>query len=158
VLGFNLRLSDIQSAVGIAQMEKLEGLLAERQRRARRYLGLLADLADVALPHAPERCGHTYQSFVIRLLEGGTARRNAVMDELDARGVQTRPGTHAVHRLGYYRDKYGLRPEQFPAAAAAEDLSITLPIFPGMTDGQQDYIAEALRSALGRGLATGKAA
>jgi dTDP-4-amino-4,6-dideoxygalactose transaminase len=147
-LGYNLRLSDIQAAVGVAQMERLDGLLAERRGRALRYHEILADVADLALPVTPPLCGHTYQSFVVRFREGGQPRRNAVMDYLADRGVQTRPGTHAVHRLGYYSEKYGLRPEQFPAACAAEDLSMTLPIFPGMTDDDQDYVAQALRTAL----------
>jgi dTDP-4-amino-4,6-dideoxygalactose transaminase len=148
VLGYNLRLSDIQAAVGVAQMERLDGLLAERLHRAERYHELLAGLDDLALPHAPARCGHTYQSYVVRLREGGTARRNAIMDALDAEGIQTRPGTHAVHRLGYYREKYGLRAEQFPSACAAEDTTITLPNFPGMTDRQQDHVAGCLGAAL----------
>jgi dTDP-4-amino-4,6-dideoxygalactose transaminase len=158
VLGFNLRLSDIQAAIGVAQLDKLDRLLTERRERAHRYHTLLTDIHDIALPQGPQHCGHTYQSYVIRVLEGGTTRRNALMDVLDASGIQTRPGTHAVHRLGYYRDKYRLKPERFPAACAAEDLSITLPIFPGMRDDQQERIAEVLRSALRHGLSPSKAA
>ena len=62
--------------------------------------------------------------------------------------IATRPGTHAVHRLGHYRDTYGLRAEDFSVAAAAEDTSITLPIFPGMTDHDQDRVRTSLRAAL----------
>jgi len=67
---------------------------------------------------------------------------------LQGRDIQTRPGTHAVHRLGYYRAKYALRPEQFPAAAMCEDTSITLPIFPGMSDADQDRVVECLNEGL----------
>lgn len=150
VLGFNLRLSDIQAAVGVAQMAKLDGLLAERLGRARRYTSLLAGTPDLALPTAPAPCGHTYQSYVVRVVEGGNGRRNSIMDSLAAAGIQTRPGTHAVHRLGYYQEKYGLRPEQFPNACLAEDTTITLPIFPGMSDADQDLVARELRAAGGR--------
>lgn len=153
-LGYNLRLSDIQAAVGLAQLRKLDALLAERLRRAERYTELLADVDGLAGPTVPAKCGHTYQSFVVRMTEGGEARRNAVMDELDAAGIQTRPGTHAVHRLGYYRDKYGITSGQFPNAAAAEETTITLPIFPGMTDTQQDRVADALRSALSKSVSS----
>jgi dTDP-4-amino-4,6-dideoxygalactose transaminase len=148
VLGFNLRLSDIQAAVGVAQMAKLDGLLAERKARAERYSRLLNELPDVATPITPPRCGHTFQSYVVRLLEGGTTRRNALMDALARENIQTRPGTHAVHRLGYYARKYGLRPEMFPRASTCEDTTITLPIFPGMSDSDQDRVIEALASAL----------
>jgi len=149
-LGFNLRLSDIQAAVGVAQMAKLDRLLAERRQIASRYTALIGQLPAIATPHVPDGCGHTYQSYVIRVVEGGHARRNAVMDRLAEQGIQTRPGTHAVHRLGYYARKYGLRPEEFPNACAAEDTSITLPIFPGMSEADQDYVVTALNEALTR--------
>lgn len=148
LIGFNLRLSDIQAAVGIAQMAKLDGLLAERQMRASRYNELLRDLPELAIPRVPDGCGHTYQGYVVRLLEGGRTRRDALMDRLAAAGIQTRPGTHAVHRLGYYRNKYGFASEDFPRAAECEDTSVTLPIFPGMTDAEQDHVAAAIETAL----------
>jgi dTDP-4-amino-4,6-dideoxygalactose transaminase len=147
-LGFNLRLSDIQAAVGVAQMEKLDHLLAERRARALRYTSLLAPLIEIVTPSEPPNCGHTYQSYVIRLPRRGRARRDAVMDALAADDIQTRPGTHAVHRLGYYADKYGLKPADFPRAAECEDTTITLPIFPGMTDGDQDRVVACLVKAL----------
>lgn len=147
-LGYNLRLSDIQAAVGVAQMAKLDRLLEERRRLAERYTAWLSGEADLVVPSAPEGCGHTYQAYVIRVQEGGMARRNAIMDRLASRGIQTRPGTHAVHRLGYYRNKYGLRPEQFPNACLAEDTSITLPIFPGMSEADQERVVLALKEAM----------
>ena len=150
-IGFNFRLSDIQGAVGVAQMQKLDGLVAERVGRAHRYDALLAATPDIATPHVPEKCAHTYQSYVIRVLEGGRARRNGVMDALAADGIQSRPGTHAVHRLGYYRAKYGLTPEAFPLSALAEDISITLPIFPGMTDADQDRVVATVSAAMSTG-------
>jgi len=148
MLGFNLRLSDIQAAVGVAQMAKLDGLLAERLRLAERYTALLAGMERIVTPSVPPGYGHTYQSYVIRIRDGGRERRNAVMDALAVAEIQTRPGTHAVHRLGYYATKYGLRPDQFPVASACEDTTITLPIFPGMSESDQDRVATALRLAI----------
>jgi perosamine synthetase len=147
-LGYNLRMSDIQAAVGVAQMAKLDQLLAERRGRADRYSELLCNLSDLALPYAPPKCGHTYQSYVVRLREGGSERRNRMMDFLDAHRIQTRPGTHAPHRLGYYRERYNLRPEMFPNACLGEDMTITLPIFPGMTDQDQDFVVRSVSEAL----------
>jgi dTDP-4-amino-4,6-dideoxygalactose transaminase len=151
-LGFNMRLSDIQGAVGVAQMRKLDALVAERVGRAHRYDALLRDIPDIITPIVPPKCGHTYQSYVIRVREGGNARRNQIMDTLAADKIQTRPGTHAVHRLGYYQKKYGVAPEAFPNACSAEDLTITLPIFPGMTDADQDRIVEQVGAALAAGV------
>lgn len=150
-LGTNYRLSDIQAAVGVAQMTKLDSLLAERLMRANRYYEMLADVSDdLGLPCIPEKCGHTYQSYVIRVLEGGEKRRNKIMDYLFEQGIQTRPGTHAVHRLGYYANKYNIAPTEFPIASLCEDTTITVPIFPGMTDQDQETVATCLKTALGK--------
>jgi len=148
VLGYNLRLSDLQAAVGVAQMNKLASLVADRRRSAARYDEALRDQNDLALPVAGDKAGHTYQSYVVRLTEGGRARRNRVMEALARRDIQTRPGTHAVHRLGYYRDRYGLAAEDFPNAALAEDTTITLPIVPFMTEAEQDGVVDSLIAAL----------
>lgn len=145
-IGHNLRLSDIQAAVGVAQMAKLTRLGAERRACAQRYRALLSGVNALVLPG--DDPGHAYQSFVVRLPEGGRARRNAVMSALAAADIQTRPGTHAVHRLGYYRTKYAISPDAFPNAALAEDTTITLPIFPGMTAADQQRVADVLQAAL----------
>lgn len=147
MLGFNLRLSDIQAAVGVAQMARLDSLLAERRRLALRYSELLAGLDEIIVP--ADDAGHTYQSYVTRLSRNDRTKRNEIMEYLADLKIQTRPGTHAVHRLGYYAKKYTLRPEQFPNACRAEDTTITLPIFPGMTDQQQADVVKAVRSKLG---------
>ncbi|MGL4727443.1 MAG: DegT/DnrJ/EryC1/StrS family aminotransferase [Bosea sp. (in: a-proteobacteria)] len=147
-LGFNLRLSDIQAAVGVAQMNKLEKLVADRRATAHRYTDMLRGVNDLVLPVAGEVEGHTYQSYVIRLVDGGRKRRNGVMSAMALAEMQSRPGTHAVHRLGYYRNKYGLKPEQFPNACAAEDTTITLPIVPFMRESEQVRVVETVRRAL----------
>jgi perosamine synthetase len=146
-LGFNLRLSDIQAAVGVAQMGKLDRLLSERRRLGSRYSELLGGNNSIARPLGGDLEGHTFQSYVIRVLDGNRESRNAVMTALATARIQTRPGTHAVHRLGYYKNKYGLRPEQFPKAALAEDTTITLPIFPNMTDEDQHRVVDVINRA-----------
>ena len=147
-LGFNLRLSDIQAAVGVAQMAKLERLVADRRATARRYTEMLRGLNDLVLPVAGDVEGHTYQSYVIRLVEGGRKRRNDVMSAMALAEMQSRPGTHAVHRLGYYREKYGIAAEQFPNAILAEDTTITLPIVPFMRETEQQLVVETVQRAL----------
>jgi len=151
MLGYNLRLSDIQAAIGIAQMGKVDALLAERLGRARRYDAQLAGLDDLVRPVVPRRTSHTFQTYLVRVREGGRERRNRVMEVLQRDAIQTRPGTHAVHRLGYYARRYGLRPEDFPNACLAEDTTIALPIFPGMTDEDQDRVVSSLRAGLAEG-------
>jgi perosamine synthetase len=145
-IGYNLRLSDIQAAVGVAQMAKLEGLLTERRELANCYLDRLAGCNDVILPLS--EAGHSYQSFVIRIANGGARRRNDIMARLADRSIQTRPGTHAAPALGYYREKYGFDSGRFRNALVAEQTSITLPLFPGMKSTDIDFVVEALGHAL----------
>lgn len=146
-LGMNLRLSDIQAAVGLAQMKKLNGLLAHRKRCAAGYHERLEGISWLKRPTAPGDSGHTYQSYVIRVADGGIEFRNRIMLHLQRAGIQTRPGTMAVHTTAYYREKYGFSAEDFPASSVAEGTTITLPIFPGMTENDLDVVAQALRGA-----------
>jgi len=148
-LGFNLRMSDIQAAVGVAQMSKLDRLLTHRRACAALYGHHLSSLEEFDLPPQPEEApGHTYQSYVIRLRTGNRAERNRIMEHLSDQGIETRPGTHAVHRLGYYVQKYQLKSEQFPNAVRSEDATITLPLFPGMREADQERVVTALRDSL----------
>lgn len=144
-LGFNYRMSDIQAAVGCAQMEKLDSLLTGRRACAARYDELLSDMGFLRCPADPYNTGgHAYQSYVIRITEGGNELRNKIMLALANADIQTRPGTHAVHRLEYYAEKYGIKPDDFPNAALCEDITITLPIFPGMTNDDQARVASII--------------
>lgn len=146
IVGYNLRLSDIQAAVGVAQIAKLDSLLAERKNSALHYINLLQTINDLVCP--PTTDGHTYQSFVLRISEGGRRKRNAIMKYLFENKIDTRPGTHAVHRLEYYTKKYGLRPEDYPVSTKSEDTSITLPLFPGMSKDDQEFVVEKITKIL----------
>ena len=140
ILGYNFRLSDIQAAVGVAQMDKLEELLRERKECAEYYIKLLEDNADIILPMNHKEYGPTYQSFVLLLKMQLKEIRNPLMIALQKEGIQTKQGTHAVHRLGYYKNKYGIKEIDYPIAAYCEDCSVTLPIFPKMQREQQEMI------------------
>jgi dTDP-4-amino-4,6-dideoxygalactose transaminase len=80
-----------------------------------------------------------------QLLRQVHERRNAWMEALQQQGVSTRPATHAVHMLSYYRDRYNLTPEQFPAAQAANDCSISLPLFHGMGAEEQQHVIDVVQ-------------
>lgn len=71
--------------------------------------------------------------------------RNELMEKLQAEGIATRPGTHAVHMLGYYRQRYSLRPEDFPAARDCNDHSMAIPLHNRMTEEDYRYVADAIR-------------
>lgn len=155
VAGYNQRMTDLQGALGSAQMDRAEAIISERRRLAARYDAAFADLGWLRLPARPDGYGHGYQSYPClfqpeEVRPASVARintlRNAWMDGLQKRGVSTRPATHAVHMLAYYRDKYGLRPEDLPNAWAANDCSISLPLFHGMTEAEQDHVITQVRA------------
>lgn len=144
VCGYNYRLSDLQAAVGCAQMTKVRAILAERQRIAHVYTTLLAGQQAIVPPIVPAGYRHSWQSYVVRLASADTAQRNAIMHNLAEHGIESRPGTHALHTLRYYAEKYHLSPDLAPQAALAENCTITLPIVHGMSSSQQEYVVEIL--------------
>lgn len=148
-LGFNYRMSDIQAAVGCAQIDKLEGLLAERRACARRYDQLLIDQEGIIIPSDPDETGgHSYQSYVIRLKSGDREERNHLMMAFNKHNIEVRPGTHAVHNQEYYQSKYQLTPSDYPMATLCEETTITLPNFPGMTVDEQKTVVKIIKDNL----------
>ena len=156
--GYNYRMTDIQAAVGMAQVRKFEDILACKRRRAALYNELIAaKLPEFITPVEPEGYYHTYQSYVCMLnikelgiastAEGG-AYRNNMLQTLEDIGIATRQGTHAVHMLGYYRNRFGYKPEDLPNAYACDHLSITLPVYMQMTDDDQEYVVDTIRKVI----------
>lgn len=142
VVGYNYRMTDLQGALGVAQMGRAEEILRRRRALAAGYNEGLRSLEWLVPPSGE---GHSYQAYVC-LFRGSPAERNRLMERLEAAGVSTRPGTHAVHLLGYYRERYGLAPESFPSAREADRLTLALPLFAQMTPAEQAYVLEQLIS------------
>jgi perosamine synthetase len=149
--GYNQRMTDMQAALGSAQMERGEAIIAERQQLAKKYDEAFAGLQWLATPIHQAGLEHGYQSYPClyqpeRITPESVSRinkkRNDWMDRLQQVGISTRPATHAVHMLTFYRDKYGLKPNDFPNAYAANDCSISLPLFHGMTEAEQSFVIE----------------
>ena len=156
--GFNYRMTDIQAAVGLAQSVKLDFIIREKRKLARFYNTLIADMLPEFIPPVePEGYFHTYQSYVcmwdykklgLDSVEAGGAYRNALLQNLEDIGIATRQGTHAIHLLGYYKNRFGYAPEDYPNAYACDRLSITLPLYVGMSGDDQDYVARMIRKTM----------
>ncbi|MGH2874002.1 MAG: DegT/DnrJ/EryC1/StrS family aminotransferase [Solirubrobacteraceae bacterium] len=153
-LGFNYRMTDLQGALGAAQMDRLEWILAERSRQAAFYQTALRDLEWLRLPQAPAGETHGWQSFVcLYAPEQPTPtnvvalgeRRDRMMAALEEEGIATRPGTHSPPHSGFYRERYGITADRFPRARIAERLSIALPLFAGLTEPELERVADAVR-------------
>ena len=156
--GFNYRMTDINAAVGLAQIKKLDYIIAEKRKRAALYNEIIrAKMPELITPVEPEGWFHTYQSYVCMLdyerlgkksiAEGG-ALRNELLQRLEDQGIATRQGTHAVHMLGYYKNRFGYKPEDFVNAYACDHLSITLPLYIGITDEDQEYVIDTFSKTL----------
>jgi perosamine synthetase len=147
LLGFNYRMTDIQGAVGLVQLRKLDRLIDERARWAAYYSRELAGLPWLATPIVPEGYRHGWQSYVCRIDEARAPMpRNRIMERLQLRGISTRPGTHAVHLLGYYRERFGYGPEDYPMARDCDRLSMALPLHNRMSEADYAYVVAALRA------------
>lgn len=146
--GHNFRLSDIQASIGLAQLNKMDDILKERKRIASRYTELFAQLPDLALPIEPAHARHTWQSYVVRLNDGGMSRRNNIIKYLHDNGIQTRPGTMAVHRLDFYSSKYNINDNDCKIAKECEETTITVPIFHNMSDEEILYVYNNFKIAL----------
>lgn len=144
VVGYNLRLSDIQAAVGIAQFKKLHQLLENRKKCARYYIEKLKKYSHISLPMEFDGFGHTYQSFVILLKSGNVEERNQMMMEMQQREIQSRPGTIAITRTEFNMKKYHLSEGEYPIAEFCEDASLTLPIYPFMSHEEQDKVIQVI--------------
>jgi perosamine synthetase len=146
-LGFNYRLSDIACALGLAQLERLDDLLAGRARVAARYREALADVEGLTLP-APDagQARRGWFVFVVQLPRG--ADRDGVVRALAAQEIQSKPYLPAIHLMTYYRERFGHRPGEFPVCEDVAARSLALPFFPQMTEGEVEQVAGALKRAL----------
>ena len=154
-LGYNFRMTDIQGALGVSQMKKIDFLLSERKRIAGLYDTYLKDIKFLKLPAAGKDYIHSYQSYVClfepeKINENNIDmifnQRNDLMKKLDDAGIMTRQGTHSAAYQGYYKKKYSYSNADCFNSLVAEKCSIALPLFPGLSDEDVSYIASKLRT------------
>jgi perosamine synthetase len=145
-LGFNYRLNDIACALGLAQLGRLDAMLADRARVAGWYRQALAE-HDLELPcadHGGDVRG--WFVFVVQLPE--RLDRDATIRALAGHGVQSKPYLPAIHLMSFYRERFGHQEGEFPVCEAVAARSVALPFFPEMTQGQVEQVAAALQSVL----------
>lgn len=149
--GFNFRMTDLQGAIGCVQCGRLDDILRRRKEIADYYTELISIRHDdrIIPPYVPEGYSHTYQSYVCMLawegdVESGKVRRDTIMADMDARGIATRQGTHAVHKLEYYKKRFSCQDGDLPNADRCDALSISLPVYYTLTPAEQEYIVDNL--------------
>jgi len=148
-LGFNYRLSDIACALGIAQLERLDGMLAARARVAGLYREALAGIEGLELP-CPDQGGDArgWFVFVVQLPRG--MNRDETVRALAAQGIQSKPYLPAIHLMSFYRERFSHREGEFPICEDVAARSLALPFFPEMSEGQVARVGEVLRGTIGR--------
>lgn len=145
-LGFNYRMSDISASIGLGQLSKLDQIILRRREVAQLYFNLLKDVKWLNLPVFSQNIYHTYQSFVCLIKKGHNIQRNMLLAYLSEKGIATRPGTHAVHNLVYYKRRFGFKTMDFPFSNYCEKNSFTLPLHFKLNKQDYIYISEMIKS------------
>jgi perosamine synthetase len=147
-LGFNYRLDDLSCALGVAQLERLDELLAGRARVAALYSEALADVEDLILP-CPDAGGDRRSWFVYAVQLPARVDRDATVSEMRERGVDTKPYLPAIHLMSFYRERFGHREGEFPVCEEVARRSLALPFFGELTDAEIEQVVAALREVIG---------
>ena len=148
-LGFNYRLSDVACALGLAQLEHLDDMLAGRERVASLYREALSGIEGLDLP-CPDRGGARRGWFVYVVQLPRRVDRDAVVRDLARRGIPSKPYFPAIHLMSFYRERFGHREGEFPVCEDVAARSIALPFFSEMTEGQVERVGQALAEVLAR--------
>ncbi len=148
-LGYNYRMTDLQAAIGIEQLAKLDRLLAARARVAERYDRAFASLPGIELPARPSYASHTHQTYGIRLRGRTAAERDTMIRALVERGISCRRGIPPVHLEPLYAKRFGGL--SLPITEEVADTSILLPMFASLADDDQARVIDAVEELAGRG-------
>lgn len=146
-VGYNYRLTDIQAAVGIKQLERLDWIVEERTKIALKYQQAFGKIDFIRLPVEPEGYTTNWQSYVIYLKPNSPVKRNELMQLMLDKGISTRRGVMTTHRESAYKN-YKLVAE-LPVSEDASDNSIVLPLYVPMTDEEVNFVIDTLKSVLG---------
>ena len=147
-VGYNYRMTDVQAAIGIAQLSKLDRLLARRKAIAARYDAAFAPVPALRVPARPAYADHAYQSYAIRLLPACRVNRDDMLRELVEQGVSCRRGIPPMHLEPLYRERYGTL--SLPVTEEVAARSVFLPIFGSLSDADQDRIIHAVVGIVSR--------
>ena len=161
-LGFNYRMTEMQAAILIPQLERETINYAKRRNIAEIYCEELKNVEFLILndefkeqKNTEIEIEHGWQSFVclfggaevtMKNVKKWNKRRNEFMEYMDEKGIMTRPGTYSLHTTKFYREKYGFKKEDFPNAYLAQECTVALPIFPGMKEEELEFVINCINS------------
>lgn len=142
--GYKNNMSDLQAAMGIHQLRRLDGFIARRREIAERYRDAFADLPELQLPMDCPRRPHTYHLFAVRV----GVDRDQFIGEMRRARIGTSVHFIPLHHHPFYQQAYGYRPEQFPVAEQMYQGLVSLPLYPKMSDGDVEDVIGAVREII----------
>jgi perosamine synthetase len=146
-LGFNYRLDELSCALGLAQLQRIDELLAARAEVAALYAEALAGIEGLDLP-CPDEDGDRRSWFVYVVQVPPGVDRDSTITALREHGIDVKPYLPAIHLMSFYRERFGHREGQFPVCEDVARRSLALPFFPGLGEGRVERVATALREAI----------
>lgn len=163
-VGYNYRMTDLQASLGLIQLKRAQDILDKRYKIVKKYYNDLSDEKKLLLPYVPNNYIHSYQSFVVLFTNGYSldeilnkknkdlvkkiiSRKERFINYLSNIGISTRQGTHAVHLLTYYKNKYKIKDIDLYNSFLAHYLTISLPLY-DMTDSEYNYVIENIKIGL----------
>jgi dTDP-4-amino-4,6-dideoxygalactose transaminase len=149
--GYKLAMTDVAAAIGIAQLARLEEWVERREALAARYDEALAELPLELEPAVPTGVRHARHLYAVRVAPDAPLSRDELAVELRERNIGTSIHFKPLHRFRYYADRYGLADGDYPRASDFASRTISLPLFPGLTEADQEDVIVAMRAALSRG-------
>jgi len=146
-LGFNFRMTDLQGSLGLVQLNRLEKIVAERRQLASYYNKFFENIDWIRTPSISEESEHTWQSYVLYIdPKKAPKSRDEIMEYLHGLGIATRPGTHAVHMLGFYVEKFGFKPSDFPNSRDCYENTLAIPMHNHMSKSDCEHVVYSLSS------------
>ncbi len=145
-IGYNYRLTDIQAAIGLVQMRKIDEMLEQRILQAHRYDEALTTVDEIETPFIPEWASHTYTSYLIRFKTNTKINRDVILQAMAERGISCRIGIQPLHWEPFYLKQFGKM--HLPNTEEAAKTTMFLPIFPGLREEQQERVVIALKDIL----------
>lgn len=156
-LGYNYRMTDIQASIGTTQMDRAEFIHNKRTEIADNYDKLISGISWLKIPFRNSDHEHGFQAYVCLFMPEElryqsadigkiNVERNKFMDYLQQNGISTRPGTHSVHMLDYYMNRYNFDANYMPNSYIASECSIAFPLFPSLKDEEFEYISEKIKN------------
>ena len=146
--GYKANMTDIQAAIGIQQLRRLDGFISRRREIAKRYSAAFADLQEFRLPHDSPECKHSYQLYTIRVTNGSNLNQHSLIEKLESMGIGTSVHFIPLHRHPFYRAKYNHKPECFPCAEKLYEQIVSLPLYPAMSDEDVLDVIAAVRKVV----------